>query len=94
LSTLTDENADMFRNIGAGLSPGDDYYDEPYFYVSINPKPDLRALAMLPSIGHWHEGDFVAAIAPAHRIAAARDQHADICEFLHAAIDTAVKVLK
>jgi hypothetical protein len=31
LSTLTDENADMFRNIGAGLSPGDDHYDEPYF---------------------------------------------------------------
>jgi hypothetical protein len=94
LSALSDESADVFRNIGVGLSPGDEYYDEPYFYVSVYPKPDLRALSMLPSIGHWHERDFVAAIAPAHRIAAARDQHADICEFLHAAIDTAVKVLK
>ena len=40
--------------VGAGLSPGDEYYDEPYFYVSVYPKPDSAALPRLPKLGHWH----------------------------------------
>ena len=31
------------RTIGTGFSPGDDYYDEPYFYVSLHPAPDATA---------------------------------------------------
>ena len=29
--------------MGAGFSPGDPYYDEPYFYLSLYPRPeDIR----------------------------------------------------
>src|SRR5215472_17222155 len=44
LTTLPTRNADTTGYIGAGLSPGDEYYDEPYFYVSVYPEPDPAAL--------------------------------------------------
>src|SRR5262249_32791864 len=52
---------DDVRSMGAGFSPGDEYYDEPYFYVSIYPAPNVPMLPRLPAIGHWHERDFTAA---------------------------------
>ena len=80
--------------VGAGLSPGDEYYDEPYFYVSVYPRPDSAALPRLPALGHWHTHEFAAAIAPAHRIVAANNQQAAADEFLETAIDVAVKILR
>jgi hypothetical protein len=79
--------------VGAGLSPGDDYYDEPYFYVSVHPKPDPAALPALPPPGHWHLRDFTGAVAAAHSIAAAQDPQAETDDFLRAAVDGALKIL-
>ncbi len=78
------------RSTGIGFEPGDDYYDEPYFYVSLYPAPDPAALPPLPAIGHWHTKDFAAAVAPAHRILAAKDQGAEVAAFLQAAVATAI----
>ena len=85
--------ADATGYVGAGLSPGDEYYDEPYFYVSVYPKPDRAALPRLPKLGHWHTHEFTAAIAPAHRIVAANNQEAEAEQFLKAAVDVATKIL-
>ena len=93
LTTLPARNADATRYVGAGLSPGDEYYDEPYFYVSVYPEPDPAALPSLPTLGHWHLRDFVAAVATAHKIVAAKNQQAEADEFLRAAVDGAIKVL-
>jgi hypothetical protein len=38
LTTLPARNADATGYVGVGLSPGDEYYDEPYFYVSVYPE--------------------------------------------------------
>ena len=38
--------------IGIGLSPGDDSYEEPYFYVSPYPAPTARPRSL--SAGAWH----------------------------------------
>jgi hypothetical protein len=84
---------DMAGYIGTGVSPGDDYYDEPYFYVSIYPEPELATLPALPALGHWHTHDFIAAILPAHKILAAKDQPAATGEFLDRAIAIALKLL-
>ena len=92
LITLPARNADKTGYVGAGLSPGDEYYDEPYFYVSIYPEPDPRVLPTLPMLGHWHERDFMAAIATARRIVAAKNQQAETDHFLQAAIDGAIRV--
>jgi hypothetical protein len=79
---------------GVGFEPGDDYYNEPYFYVSLHPPPDTTTLPPLPAIGHWHAKDFTAAVATATRILAAKDQGKEVTAFLHAAIDAAVAALR
>jgi hypothetical protein len=93
LTTLPAKIGSSTRYIGAGLSPGDEYYDVPYFYVSVYPKPDPQLLPTLPMLGHWHERDFMAAIATAPRILGAKNQMAETDDFLRAAIAAAIKVL-
>ena len=82
------------RTSGVGFEPGDDYYDEPYFYVSLYPAPDAATLPPLPAIGHWHAKNFTAAIAPAHRIVAANDQGGAVAAFLRVATDATIAALK
>jgi hypothetical protein len=79
---------------GMGYEPGDHYYDEPYFYVSMNPAPDVATLPEPPAIAHWHAKGFTAAVATADRIVKARDQKAEVEAYLQFAIDTAIKVLR
>src|SRR5262249_31364417 len=87
------KNPDDVRTMGAGFSPGDEYYDEPYFYVSVYPAPDVPMLPRLPAIGHWHAQDFTAAVAPAHRIVAAPDQKMEVESHLMEAVMAAIKIL-
>jgi len=92
LASFPTRNADATGYVGAGLSPGDEY--EPYFYVSVYPQPDSAALPRLPKLGHWHTHEFTAAVVPAHQIVAANNQKAAADEFLEAAIDVAIKILR
>jgi hypothetical protein len=86
LDTLIYFDAQNTRSMGVGFSPGDHYYDEPYFYVSIHPAPVATALRALP-LGHWHSHDFTAAIATAGRILDENDQGATVGSFLRSATD-------
>ena len=40
------------KTIGVGLSPGDESCAEPYYYVSLSPKPARRPRPL--SVGRWH----------------------------------------
>jgi hypothetical protein len=80
------------RTSGLGFEPGDDYYDEPYFYVSVYPAPPVVALPLLPAIGSWHTHHFTAAIATASKILVAEHQQVGIDAFLDAAIDAVIKL--
>jgi hypothetical protein len=82
------------RTTGIGFEPGDGYYGEPYFYVSIYPVPVAATLPTLPAVGHWHTDRFTAAIATASRIVVAKDQEAAVEEFLRVASGAAVKALR
>ena len=93
LTTLPKHAADATGYVGVGLSPGDEYYDEPYFYVSVYPKPDPATLPSLPMFGHWHTHEFMAAIVPAHKIIGSKNQEAETDEFLRCAVDTALEIL-
>jgi hypothetical protein len=75
------------RTVGIGFSPGDEFYDQPYFYVSCDPPPDVAVLAALPPLGHWHTHYFTAAVAVAERIVEADNQQAETEAFLGAATD-------
>jgi len=82
------------RTVGLGFSPGDEYYDEPYFYVTIYPEPDATMLPQLHMIGHWHTHEFVAAIARASKIVAVKNQKADTEAHLMTTVDVAIKLLR
>ncbi len=77
------------RSTGIGFSPGDHFYDEPYFYVSLNPKPDIAKLPPLTGIGRWNTTKFVAPVATAERIIAAEDPKGAVEAYLREAIDIA-----
>ena len=47
------------KTIGIGLSPGDECYQQPYWYIT--PYPPTDKLPPLPS-GHWHTEDWVGAV--------------------------------
>jgi hypothetical protein len=81
------------RAVGAGYCPGDEFCDEPYFYISIYPEPFIPALPLLPPVGHWHSYKFIAALAPAHKIVASLDQPRDIAGFFDISIDAALEAL-
>ena len=66
LRTLDEgEDAEVARTLGVGLSPGDDSYAEPYFYVSPWPAPSPEALPRLPRGAHWHSEGFTSAVITA-----------------------------
>jgi hypothetical protein len=79
------------RTMGTGFSPGDEYYDAPYFYVSVHPAPAGRPV--LPPFAHWHTQDFTAAVATASALLAEPDQHAAAKAYLAVATDFAIERL-
>jgi hypothetical protein len=76
------------RTMGTGFSPGDEYYDEPYFYVSVHPAPAGRPV--LPPFAHWHTRDFTAAVAKASALLAEPDHRAAAKTYLTVATDFAI----
>ena len=67
LATLITLDAEAGKTIGVGLSPGDGYYDEPYFYVTPWPYPDTGTISLpqLPGGGKWHTHEWVGAVLTA-----------------------------
>lgn len=91
LISLDEDGAENKRTIGVGMSPGDDNFDQPYFYISLWPVPDQSALTELPAIGHWRTEGFAGAVAPAESILASANQGGDMAEFLREAVAISVK---
>ncbi len=65
---LEQGSAEAARGIGVGLSPGDESYNQPYFYVNPWPHLDPDKLPPAPAPGHWHRDGFVGAIATGEEI--------------------------
>jgi hypothetical protein len=76
---------DKARSIGIGLSPGDEYYAQPYFYLSPYPRPATENLPPLPPGGRWHAKGFFGAVAPATDLLALEDPRAGLMKILEAA---------
>lgn len=62
VSLETQPDGSLAKSIGLGLSPGDQSYAEPYWYVSPWPYPAPDQLPALENGGHWHTEGFAAAI--------------------------------
>jgi hypothetical protein len=76
------------RTIGIGLEPGDDYYDEPYFYVNMDPEPAASQARSRPLWGRgtWHTRGWIGAVLPGSRLGAASEQERQAREFIDSAV--------
>jgi hypothetical protein len=76
------------RTIGIGMEPGDDYYDEPYFYLNMSPQPSASRAISRPlwGDGTWHTNAWVGAVLPGSRFGAASAQERQVREFLDSAM--------
>jgi len=88
----TGEDGSPTQTVGAGLSPGDDSYGEPYWYVSPWPYPGSGELPPLEGGGHWHREGFTAAILPASRLIEASDRAGAIESYFASAIAASARI--
>jgi hypothetical protein len=91
--SLEEGDAENARGVGVGMSPGDESYGQPYFYVNPWPKPGVDGLPELRLPGQWHTEGFVGAIATAERALELGDTRKELTRFLDAAFSTAVGLL-
>lgn len=61
LLSLPPGPGDNARSISLGMSPGDQYYDQPYFYSTPWPYPQ-GALPALPKPASWHTQEWTGAV--------------------------------
>lgn len=85
----------LAKSIGVGLSPGDETYHEPYYYVTPWPYPDReKPLPDLPA-GEWHTVGWTGAVLHFRDLAAlpAGDQEGIARQFLKEAYDLSYGIL-
>jgi hypothetical protein len=92
VATLEDARENP-RAIGIGLSPGDDYYAQPYFYLSPYPRPDTENLPALPPAGRWHTHEFFGAVVTGVELLALPDPHGGLIKVVDAAFAESLKRL-
>lgn len=81
------------RGIGVGMSPGDESYDQPYFYINPWPHTKMDDLPELPAPGHWHTKGFVGAIAMAEEVISLDNIASQLAEFVNGAFSIGRKAL-
>ena len=86
LISLEGGDPEHARSIGVGLSPGDESYAEPYFYVSPWPYPESDRLDDIAPIGRWHTAGFVAYVVIGSEFAGGFDGGAAVASAVDAAI--------
>jgi hypothetical protein len=89
-----DDASEQARAIGVGMTPGDDAYAEPYWYVAPWPYPVDPELPALPS-GSWHTAGWTGAVLEKCRMVGgdAAAQREQVEEFARAAIAACRKLL-
>jgi hypothetical protein len=74
------------RSVGVGASPGDEFYAQPYVYVSPWPRFE-GSLPDLPPPGHWHTEGFFGAVATGEEILAMQDRGRALLAFITGAFE-------
>ena len=87
---------ELARSVGAGFSPGDGSYEQPYFYVTPWSAPERSSLPQLSGGAHWHTAGFTSAVLPGHVVAEAAEaseQERLVQEFLESSVSAAYELL-
>jgi hypothetical protein len=81
--------------VGIGMSPGDTNYNEPYWYVSPYPSPEITNLTELVGGGFWHTQDWVGAVLKASNVSGEGEEKIkQIQAFLDSALQGSKSLLK
>lgn len=83
------------RNIGVGHSPGDEWYGEPYWYVTPYPSPPVSSLPPIEG-GTWHTSGWVGAVLAASDYVTddAAQQQRRVSAFVGASVRACRRVLE
>lgn len=73
-------NPETSSYLGLGMSPGDNYYGQPYFYVNSWPYAEEGQLKPL-KFGEWHHDDWVGAVFKAEQLWEAPNQPEAVMSF-------------
>ena len=87
LVRLDSEAGETARSVGVGISPGDEFYAQPYVYVNPWPRFDGRNLPALPPPGRWHTEGFFGAVATGEEILAMKDRGKALLAFITGAFE-------
>ena len=94
LISIPDEANGQEKSVGVGLSPGDDGYNEPYWYVTPYPYPEDRSnLPTLDGDGFWHTEHWVGAVLTASQFGEPKASIDQVNAFLKSAIASCKELL-
>lgn len=93
LLRLAQGAAETAPSVGIGMSPGDDAYAQPYFYVGPWPAPPPQALPRLAPPGRWHIAGFVGAVLTGEAILAMVKRRYGVQRFLDAATTVSCRLV-
>ena len=77
-------NPETSSYLGIGMSPGDDHYPQPYFYVNSWPYAEEERLQPL-NFGKWHGDDWIGAVFTAEEVWEVSNQPEALKTFYHQA---------
>ena len=96
ITVESNPDSEKSKSIGVGLSPGDESYSEPYFYISPWPYPENKDDLPKLNYGHWYKQGWFGGILTASEITSTRSasKQLKIAEnFIEAGISILKKVL-
>jgi hypothetical protein len=85
-------NPDTSSSVTVGLSPGDEEFPEPYFFVSPWPYPPVEELPKLTH-GKWVDEHWVGAVLTASEILEKEDQYKSVRRFISETFATIRKLM-
>ncbi|MFT6866944.1 MAG: hypothetical protein ACJA08_001782 [Cyclobacteriaceae bacterium] len=77
-----------------GMSPGDNEFNRPYFYVNTWPHVDTSKLGSSPTGAFWHEQLWTGTVLPVEEVLAAENQKSMIDTFYERASHVLIQALK
>ncbi|GAB4376836.1 MAG: hypothetical protein Kow0042_23620 [Calditrichia bacterium] len=85
------------ESLGIGLSPGDENYGQPYFYLTPWPYPKPEEVTHLPleGGGFWHTRGWIGAVLPAERFCLFPEpgnQRTAVINFLNSALEALFRI--
>ena len=98
ITVAADPDPEKAKTVGLGLSPGDTYYNRPYFYINTWPHLSKKQLQneTWSSAGTWHTRDWIGAVLPADKVItweSEEQQYAKVKMFLCEGVEKLQKLL-